>query len=70
YKDSGVKKSALLAFRWAQFPPEQEYKPGGDWNQGMLSIGLPSKSIFDASALWDINGTKFKAELAGVECAK
>ncbi len=70
YKDSGVKKSALLAFRWAQFPPEQEYKPGGDWNQGMLSIGLPSKSIFDAIAQWDIKGTKFKAELAGVECAK
>jgi len=23
-------KSALLALRWAQFPPEQEYQPGGE----------------------------------------
>jgi len=67
---SGAKKSALIAFRWAQFPPEQEYKPGGDWNQGMLSIGLPSGSIFDAIAKWDIAGKAYEAKLVGVQCAK
>ncbi len=64
------KKSALIAFRWAQFPPEQEYKPGGDWNQGMLSIGLPSSSLFDVTAIWDIKGKKYEANLNEVQCAK
>jgi hypothetical protein len=66
----GVKKPALIAFRWAQFPPEQKYEPGGNWNQGMLSIGLPSDSIFDVTAKWDISGKKYEAKLTGVQCAK
>ena len=67
---TGAKKSAVIAFRWAQFPPEQEYKPGGDWNQGMLSIGLPSASIFDVIAKWDIAGKEYEAKLVEVQCAK
>ena len=65
-----ARKSSLIAFRWAQFPPEQEYEPGGDWNQGMLSIGLAPASQFDVIALWDIAGKKYEAKLQGVECAK
>ena len=65
-----TKKSALVAFRWAQFPPEQEYEPGGDWNQGMLSIGLPPGSQFDVIARWDIDGKAYEAKLQGVRCAK
>lgn len=68
--DIGVKKSSLIAFRWAQFPPEQKYQPGGNWNQGMLSVGLPSESIFDAIAIWDISGQKYETKLTGVQCAK
>jgi len=67
---TGAKKSAVIAFRWAQFPPEQEYKPGGDWNQGMLSIGLPPGSIFDVIAKWDIADKEYEAKLAEVQCAK
>lgn len=67
---SSTKKSSLVAFRWAQFPPEQEYEPGGDWNQGMLSIGLPPGSQFDIIAFWDIEGKKYEAKLQGVQCAK
>jgi hypothetical protein len=66
----GAKKSALIAFRWAQFPPEQTYKPGGDWNQGMFSVGLASQSVFDAMATWDIAGKEYAATLTGVQCAK
>lgn len=68
--NSGVKKSALIAFRWAQFPPEQKYEPGGNWNQGMLSVGLPPKTVFDAIAKWDIKGKMYQAKLTGVQCAK
>jgi len=67
---ASAKKSALIAFRWAQFPPEQEYEPGGDWNQGMLSMGLPANKKFDIVARWDIAGKQVKATLKGVRCAK
>lgn len=65
-----VKKSALVAFRWAQFPPEQEYAPGGDWNQGMLSVGLPPGTRFDVIANWDLDGKMYAAKLQGVQCAR
>ena len=69
-KDKKVNNSALLAFRFAQFPPEQEYEPGGDWNQGMLSVGLSAGSIFDLVARWDINGKPYETKLEKVKCAK
>jgi hypothetical protein len=68
YKNS--KQSALIAFRWAQFPVEQEYEPGGDWNQGMLSVGLAPGSQFDIVARWDIEGKVYESRLEGVTCAK
>ncbi|HHH42964.1 MAG TPA: hypothetical protein ENK49_02410 [Gammaproteobacteria bacterium] len=63
-------KSALIAFRWSQFPVEQEYEPGGDWNQGMVSVGLPAGSQFGIIARWDINGEPYEAELKEVRCAR
>lgn len=66
----GVGKPALIAFRWAQFPPEQEYEPGGDWNQGMLAVGLPAGASFDIEARWDVDGRDFSTMLKGVECAE
>lgn len=69
-KEQGVGDKELLAFRWAQFPTEQEYEPGGDWNQGMLSIGLPAGSSFDMTVRWDVGGKKFETALQEVQCAK
>ena len=62
--------SAKLAFRWAQFPPEQSYRPGGDWNQGMLTTGLAGGQAFDLVALWDVGGETFQARLSEVRCAR
>ncbi len=70
YEKLGIAKPARVAFRWAQFPPEQEYEPGGDWNQGMLSVGLKPETIFDITAIWDINSKPYEATLSGVQCAK
>lgn len=70
FKRDGVNKAALIAFRWAQFPLEQEYEPGGDWNQGMLSVGLPVGSAFDITARWDIDGRAYEQTLKEVRCAK
>lgn len=65
-----VKKSALIAFQFAQFPPEQEFEPGGDWNQGMLSIGLSPSSFFDLIVRWNIDGKAYETKLEKVQCAK
>lgn len=62
-------QSALIAFRWAQFPPEQEYQPGGDWNQGMLTTGLPANSRFNLIARWDVAGKSYEGVLQNVRCA-
>ena len=69
-KNNGAKPSALIAFHWAQFPPEQGYDPGGDWNQGMLTAGLPAGSTFDLIARWDINGAPYETALHNVRCAQ
>lgn len=68
FKSAGIINAALVAFRWAQFPPEQSYEPDGDWNQGMLSMGLDPGTEFDVTARWDINGKMFEATLEGVQC--
>ncbi len=61
--------AAMVAFRWAQFPSEHAYEPGGDWNQGMLSIGLAPGTEFDLSVRWEIDGKQYQGELANVRCA-
>jgi hypothetical protein len=70
FKEKKVTPSALIAFRLAQLPEEQEYEPNGDWNQGMLSINMPIGSTFDLMVYWDIKGTDYKLKLEGVHCAK
>ncbi len=69
WKNHDLGKAALVAFRWAQFPPEQFYEPGGDWNQGMLTTGLPAGATFDLVARWDISGIPYQGELLDVRCA-
>ena len=69
-KGMEIKKSALIAFRWAQFPPEQEYEPGGDWNQGMLTTGLPPEAVFNITARWNMNNNQYEGTLNDVRCAK
>lgn len=69
YEKSQIKNSARIAFRWAQFPIEQKYEPGGDWNQGMLSLGVQSGD-FDLIARWKSNNKPFQITLRGMSCAK
>ena len=70
FKKTKVSPTALIAFRLAQIPEEQTYDPNGDWNQGMLSIDLPSGSTFDLSIYWDINGKRDELTLKEVYCAE
>ena len=68
WTDKGLGKPQLVAFRWAQFPPSQAYEPG-DWNQGMLTTGLPAATVFDLTAHWKVGDQAFSATLEGVRCA-
>ncbi len=65
----GITPAALIAFRWAQFPQEQRYAPGGDWNQGMLALDLPPASQFDLQLRWEVAGKDYVATLRGITCA-
>ncbi len=65
----GLTEAAQIAFRWAQFPPEQEYAVG-EWNQGMLTTGLPPGSRFDLIARWTVAGKTFEGKLENVVCAR
>ncbi len=69
-QQAGATKPALIAFRWAQFPPEHEYEPNGDWNQGMLATGLPAGSSFDLVVRWDVKAQTFEGRLRNVHCAR
>jgi hypothetical protein len=65
----GLTEAAQIAFRWAQFPPQQDYAVG-EWNQGMLSTGLPPGSRFDLIARWRVAGKTYQGILENVACAR
>lgn len=64
-----LSEAAQIAFRWAQFPPEQEYALG-EWNQGMLTTGLPPGSRFNLIARWTVAGKTYEGKLENVVCAR
>lgn len=65
----GLTEAAQIAFRWAQFPPQQDYAVG-EWNQGMLSTGLPAGSTFNLIARWSVSGKTYQGVLENVACAR
>ena len=69
FSGQDVPSAALIAFRWAQFPGEHSYQPGGDWNQGMLTTGLSADSVFDLVARWDVAGADYEGVVKDVRCA-
>ncbi len=69
WRERGLTQAAQIAFRWAQFPPEQEYAVG-EWNQGMLTTGLPPGGRFDLIARWTVAGRIHEGKLENVVCAR
>jgi hypothetical protein len=63
-----VGEAARIAFRWAQIPSEQAYAPG-EWNQGMLAIGLPPAAGFDLVVRWTLEDRPYTMRLDNVRCA-
>jgi hypothetical protein len=69
WQQRGASAPAQIAFRWAQFPPEQDYALG-EWNQGMLATGLPADATFQITAQWQVLGKSYRMTLENVRCPR
>jgi hypothetical protein len=65
---TGESDAARIAFRWSTFPTEQRFR-GGDYNWGMISLGVEPGTRFDLTLTWTLNGEPQTALLGGVTCA-
>jgi len=66
--DPQISNAARIAFRWATFPTQQEFEPGGDFNWGMISFGLPPGTEFDLKVRWTQNGKAQSHWIKHIEC--
>lgn len=64
-----VNQPARLAFRWATFPTQQTFDAGGDYNWGMVSIGLTPGDRFDLQVNWTENSQKKNYWIKSIHCA-
>lgn len=55
WSSQGESASAILAFRWATFPWEQNFTLPGDFAWGMLLFGSLSGAPFDVTVAWAHN---------------
>lgn len=64
----GVTQPARIAFRWSLFPTRQRFEPG-DWNMGMITIGLPPGSHFDLEVVWHAGNEQRHQRFTALRCA-
>lgn len=67
WQQSGVTQPARIAFRWALFPTQQTFQPG-DWNMGMITMGLTPGDEFDLIITWKAQGAPKSLRLNGLHC--
>ena len=64
----GVKKAARIAFRWALFPSRQSFQPG-DWNMGLITMGVRPGKLFDLIINWEEQDRPRKIRLTDMRCS-
>jgi len=67
-KKKQVKQSARIAFKWATFPSKQTFEPGGDYNWGMISFGLPPGTTFDLLIVWQSGRQSHERWIKNIQC--
>jgi hypothetical protein len=67
WPEGSVSQAARLAFRWATFPTEQEFRPG-DYNWGMTAYGLAPGAVFDLNVIWQQGGETQSGWIRRIEC--
>jgi len=68
WERTGVSQPARIAFRWALFPTEQRFEPG-DWNMGMITLGLAPGSRFDLEVVWRSGEQERRQRFPAMQCA-
>lgn len=63
-----VAEAARIAFRWSLFPTRQTFEPG-DWNMGMITLGLPPGSRFELDVVWRAGNQILHQRFPGMHCA-
>ena len=70
WKGANVSSASRIAFRWATYPSEQSFDPGGDFNWGMISIGPKPDTVFDLHIFWKQDDKKHDAWIKQMQCPK
>lgn len=68
WKTRGIAPAPRTAFHWALFPTRQSFSPG-DYNWGMITMGLEPGSRFRLQVSWRRGGRAESTVLNGLECA-
>lgn len=68
WEKAGEADAARIAFRWSLFPTRQTFR-AGDYNWGMISLGVPPGTRFDLALAWTVDGAPQEAVLRGLTCA-
>lgn len=69
WRARAVNETPAIAFHWALFPTEQQYKPT-DYNWGMLTFNLPPQTRFDLQLEWQQGDATRKHLLKNLECGE
>ncbi|SCZ58390.1 hypothetical protein [Thiohalomonas denitrificans] len=68
WEQRSVGQGARIAFRWSLFPTVQTFQPG-DWNMGMITIGLPPGEPFDLEVNWRQGEESRRLRFENMRCA-
>jgi len=68
WKEGDISNAARVAFRWATFPTEQVFEPGGDYNWGMISVGPKPDTAFHLHVFWKQGNKTKNAWITNMHC--
>ena len=65
---AGASQAALLAFKWATFPEQQDFKLSGDYGWGMILFGERPAGSFNLRVQWRAGGETRIHTLKNLDC--
>lgn len=68
WQQQEVDTAARVAFRWSLFPATQQFEPG-DWNMGMVTMGLPHDTRFALALRWQSGKEAHEFRFPELRCA-
>ena len=68
WEGANVSTASRIAFRWATYPSEQSFEPGGDFNWGMISVGPKPDTVFDLHVFWKQGDNKYNTWIRKMQC--